>query len=152
MYVYDHNTMIRKQNDLKVYVFALLNLLFSVPLLILFYLFSNVLSVLRLTPGPSVSSIFFLLVSAQHGLIRITTFFNVLAVPPVAVVVMMRGSDRMDWLSMQSLPITTKVVSSNHANDEVYSTRHYVIKFVSDLWQVGGFLRFPSLIKLTTTI
>ena len=45
---------------------------------------------------------------------------------------------------MQSLPITTKVVSSNHANDEVYSTRHYVIKFVSDLWQVGGFLRFPS--------
>jgi hypothetical protein len=96
MYVYDHNTMIRKQNDLKVYVFALLNLLFSVPLLILFYLFSNVLSVLRLTPGPSVSSIFFLLVSVQHGLIRITTFFNVLAVPPVAVVVMMRGSDRMD--------------------------------------------------------
>ena len=25
------------------------------------------------------------------------------------------------------------------ANDEVYSIRHYVIKFVSDLRQVGGF-------------
>ena len=26
-------------------------------------------------------------------------------------------------------------------SDEVYSIQHYVIKFVSDLWQVGGFLR-----------
>jgi hypothetical protein len=24
---------------------------------------------------------------------------------------------------------------------DVYSVQHYVIKFVSDLWQVGGFLR-----------
>jgi hypothetical protein len=33
--------------------------------------------------------------------------------------------------------------------------QHYVIKFVSDLWQVGGFLwvlRFPPPIKLTATI
>ena len=32
---------------------------------------------------------------------------------------------------------------------------HYVIKFVSDLWQVGDFLRvlqFPPSIKLTATI
>jgi hypothetical protein len=38
---------------------------------------------------------------------------------------------------------------------EVYSIQYYVIKFVSDLQQVGGFLqvlRFPSPIKLTTTI
>ena len=38
---------------------------------------------------------------------------------------------------------------------EVYSIQHYVIKFVSDLRQVGGFLwvlRFPPLIKLTATI
>jgi hypothetical protein len=27
--------------------------------------------------------------------------------------------------------------------------QHYVIKFVSDLRQVGGFLRFPPPIKLT---
>jgi hypothetical protein len=38
---------------------------------------------------------------------------------------------------------------------EVYSIQHYVIKFVSDLWLVGGFirvLRFPPPIKLTATI
>jgi len=39
------------------------------------------------------------------------------------------------------VPITTKVASSNPANGEVYSIQYYVIKFVSDLWQVGGFLR-----------
>ena len=54
---------------------------------------------------------------------------------------------------MQSVPITTNDVSSNSANGEVYSIQHYVIKFVSDLRQVGGFfqvLRFPPQIKLTT--
>jgi len=38
---------------------------------------------------------------------------------------------------------------------EVYSIQHYVIKFVSDLRQVGGFLwvlRFSPQIKLTATI
>jgi hypothetical protein len=44
-------------------------------------------------------------------------------------------------LPMQSVPITTKAVSSDPVNGEVYSIQHYVIKFVSDLWQVGGFLR-----------
>ena len=37
---------------------------------------------------------------------------------------------------MQSVPINTKVVSSNPIHGEVYSTQHYVIKFVSDLGQV----------------
>ena len=32
------------------------------------------------------------------------------------------------------------VVSSNTCSGEVYSIQHYVIKFVSDLRQVGGFL------------
>jgi hypothetical protein len=41
---------------------------------------------------------------------------------------------------MQSVPITTNVVSSNPAHGEVYSIQLYVIKFVSDLRQVGGFL------------
>jgi hypothetical protein len=39
-----------------------------------------------------------------------------------------------------------EVVSSNSAHDEVYSIKHYVIKFVSDLGQVCGFLwvlQFP---------
>jgi hypothetical protein len=37
--------------------------------------------------------------------------------------------------------ITTKIVSSNPVHGEVYSIQHYVIKFVSDLWQVSGFLQ-----------
>jgi hypothetical protein len=40
-------------------------------------------------------------------------------------------------------------------SDEVYSIQQYVIKFVSDLQQVGGFLRvlrFPPPIKLTATM
>ena len=70
-------------------------------------------------------------------------------------------------LPVQSVPITTNVVSSSPAHGKVYSIQHYVIKFVSDLWQVGvikfvsdlcqvgGFfrlLRFPLPLKLTTTI
>jgi hypothetical protein len=43
-------------------------------------------------------------------------------------------------LPVESVPITTKVVSSNPVHGEVYSMQHYVIKFVSDLQQVGGFL------------
>ena len=55
-------------------------------------------------------------------------------------------------LPMQSVPITTNVVSSNPAHGELYSIQYYVIKFVSDLWQIGGFpqvLPFPPPIKLT---
>jgi len=40
---------------------------------------------------------------------------------------------------MQSVHITTKVVSSNLADGEVYLMQHYVIKFVSNMQQVGGF-------------
>jgi hypothetical protein len=50
---------------------------------------------------------------------------------------------------------TTNVVSSNSGHDEVHSMQHYVIKFVSDLRQVCGFLRvlwFPPPIKLDATI
>jgi hypothetical protein len=39
-------------------------------------------------------------------------------------------------LPVQSVPITTKVVSSNPVHGEVRSIQHYVIKFVSDLRQV----------------
>ena len=41
---------------------------------------------------------------------------------------------------MQSVPITTEVLSSNPAHGYVYSIQHYVNKFVSDLLLVGGFL------------
>jgi hypothetical protein len=60
-----------------------------------------------------------------------------------------RGSDRMVvgfTTYMQSVPITTKVVSSNHAHREDYSIQHYVIKCVSDLRQIGDFLRLYIII------
>ena len=60
-----------------------------------------------------------------------------------------RARDRM------VVPITTKVVNLNPAHGKVYSIQHYVIKFVSDLWQVSGFLlvlRFPPPIKLISTM
>jgi hypothetical protein len=41
-------------------------------------------------------------------------------------------------LPVQSVPITTKVVRLNTAHGAVYSIQHYVLKFVSDLRQVGG--------------
>jgi len=52
---------------------------------------------------------------------------------------------------MQSVPITTNVVSSIPTQ----AIQHYVIQFVSDLRQDGGFLqvlRFPPPIKVTATI
>ena len=73
--------------------------------------------------------------------------------PGGVVVVIVRWLDLQ--IPMQPLPITTKVVSSNPTHGEVYSMQHYVIKFVNDLRQVGGFLWvlwFPPPIKLTATI
>jgi hypothetical protein len=65
------------------------------------------------------------------------------------------GRHRMVVGPLQFVPITPTVVSSNPVHGEVYSIQHYVIKFVSDLRQVGGFLRvllFPPPIKLTATM
>ena len=39
------------------------------------------------------------------------------------------------------MPIITDVVNSNPAHGKVYFIKHYVIKFVSELWQIVGFLR-----------
>jgi hypothetical protein len=58
-------------------------------------------------------------------------------------------------LPIQSVPITTNVPNSNLAHGEVYSLQPKVIKYVSDLRQVGGFIRVfqvPPPIKLTATI
>jgi hypothetical protein len=51
--------------------------------------------------------------------------------------------------------VVNPTVSSNPVHGEVYSIQHYVIKFVGDLRQVGGFLRvlrFPPPITLAATI
>jgi len=45
-----------------------------------------------------------------------------------------------------TVPITIKVVRSNSAHGKVYSVKHYVIKSVSDMLQVGGFLRYSGFI------
>jgi len=45
---------------------------------------------------------------------------------------------------MQSVPMTTKVVSSNPVHGKLCSIQHYVIKLVSDLRQVGGFLWYSG--------
>ena len=60
-------------------------------------------------------------------------------------------------LFMQSVHITTKVVSSNPVNGEVHLIQQYMymINFDSVLRRVGGFLRvlrFPPQIKLTVAI
>jgi hypothetical protein len=47
-------------------------------------------------------------------------------------------------LPVQSVHITTNVVSVNPSVHEVYSVQHYVTKFASDLRQVGGFTPSPS--------
>ena len=52
---------------------------------------------------------------------------------------------------MQSVSITSKVVSSNHAHSEMYSIQYYVIQFVSDLRKVGGFLRVFCFTSTNTT-
>ena len=59
-------------------------------------------------------------------------------------------------LPMQSvLSIPTDVVSLNLNQGEVYNSEHYVLRYVSDLRQVSGFLQvfwFPPPIKLTAMI
>ena len=56
---------------------------------------------------------------------------------------------------MQSVPFTTNVVNSNPVDGEVYSIQHHMIKFLSDLRQVCGFLRvvrFPPSIGYNRNI
>ena len=45
---------------------------------------------------------------------------------------------------MQSVHITTNVLSMNSPHGKVYSIQHYIMKFVSYLRQVSGFLRVSS--------
>ena len=47
------------------------------------------------------------------------------------------------WMSDRMVvgSITTNIVISNPVHDEVYSIQQYMVKFVCDLRQIGGFLR-----------
>ena len=70
----------------------------------------------------------------------------------------LRGRHDRGWIYnylCNQCPITNKTVSSNPAHDEVYSIQHYVIKIISELRQVYGFLPvllIPPPITLTATI
>jgi hypothetical protein len=52
---------------------------------------------------------------------------------------------------MQSVPIITNIVSLNPAHGEVYLIQHYVIKFVSDMRQVGGFILVIGGVPVSST-
>ena len=63
------------------------------------------------------------------------------------------GRDRM----VVGFPTTNAISAYHHGCCEFKSqsrrgVQHYVIKFVSDFRQVGGFLQFPPPIKLMVTI
>jgi hypothetical protein len=47
-------------------------------------------------------------------------------------------------LPVQSVLITTNVVSSNTTHGEVYLIQHFMIKFFSDLRQVSAFLQYSG--------
>jgi len=71
----------------------------------------------------------------------------------VVVVVIIMQLDLQ--LPKQSVQITGKIVYSDPAHGEVYSVQDCVIKLVSDLRQIGGFLqvlRIHPSIKLTARI
>ena len=55
-------------------------------------------------------------------------------------------------LPMQSVYITTSIVSSSPAHVEVYSIQHYVIKFVGDLWQTGRWFSSGTPVSSTNKI
>ena len=66
----------------------------------------------------------------------------------VLTFVIRRGRERMPVGFITTPAI--KVANSNPAHGEMYSIQHYVIQFISDLWQVSGIFgvfRFPRPIK-----
>ena len=87
----------------------------------------------------------------SSSLIHVDTFFVIhnTSIQGADLIVIVWQFDLQ--LPMESVPITTNVVSSNLIHGKVYSIQHYMIKFVSDLRQVSGFLRvfrFPPSKKI----
>ena len=82
------------------------------------------------------------------GFLRVL-WFNTLKKPNYNLYIQLWGSSVVvGFIPMQWLPITTPT----KARCTLYSIQPYVIKFVCDLHQVGGFLRvlwFPPPIKRT---
>jgi hypothetical protein len=83
-----------------------------------------------------------------YKVVMATVLFSMwwLETPGAVVVVMVWWLDLQ--LSMLSVSITTNVVSSNPTQ----AIQHHVIKFVSDIRQVGGFLRYSGFLHDITEI
>jgi hypothetical protein len=94
----------------------------------------------------SFSSTIGILINAMNDL----WYYNII-MPPTCII-----GTSLSWLyDCWIYNYLCNVVNSNPFHGEVYPIQHYVIKFVSDLWQVGCFLRVlwcPLLINLTTKI
>ena len=88
-------------------------------------------------------------------------FHLLIAVIKIQIPMILGGHHSHDRMVF-GFPTTCAISAYHHQccefearSGEVYSIQYYVIKFVSDLRQVGGFLLvllFPPPIKLTTTI
>ena len=71
--------------------------------------------------------------------------------PTKSWIIWISGFKGEDSNEIQTVHIATNVVSLNSTHGKVYSMQNYVIKFVSDIPQVGGVLQvllFPQLIKI----
>ena len=76
---------------------------------------------------------------------------TIIIIPPTCITIRLPTLKSMSYVKQYVLII----MYWKHYPCRVYSIQHYVIKFVSDLRQVGGFprvLQFPAQIKLIVTI
>ena len=87
--------------------------------------------------NPVIQIVFTIAITIEH--------LALLAVKPKKIVVIVIICQLDLPLPVQSVHITTKVVSSNPFNGEVYLIQHYVIKFVSDLYLIQHYvIKFVS--------
>ena len=95
-----------------------------------------------------------------HLLDSLCRYFKLLLLPSIACLQQLEGPP-WSWSYSSSIFTVSSTISAYHhsycefKSRSGWAVKHYVIKFVSDLRQVGGFLwvlRFPPPIKLTATI
>ena len=88
----------------------------------------------------------------SNTIVAYFSFKNVI----LRIVLVEQSAYHVDRIAISKSPNpSTNVVSLNSTHGEMNLIQHYVIKFVSDLQHVGGFLqvlRCPPPIKLTTMI
>jgi hypothetical protein len=112
----------------------------------------NISYTCTITPLPSTPSLHYL----QHH--HSITFNTITPLPSAPSLHYLQHHHSITFSTITPLPSTPSLhylQNQNPVKGKVYSIQHYVIKFVSDLQKVGGFLRillFPTPIKLIATI